>query len=38
MGGLGGVLVWAKDNRLLDSLKPTIDCTEAGAELMKKIV
>jgi hypothetical protein len=34
----GGVLVWSKNKESYNNIKKTIDLSEAGAELMKKIV
>ena len=30
--------MWSQDKNLMKSMKPTLDLTETGAELMKKIV
>lgn len=38
LSGLGAVLVWCQDKDKLKNLKPSLDVTETGAELMKKIV
>lgn len=38
MGRSGAVLVWAEDKQLYKHFKERNDLTEAGAELMKKIV
>lgn len=33
-----GVFVWCKDKNLLLKCKPSVDSSEVGAELMKKLV
>jgi hypothetical protein len=34
----GGIFVWSSNKTLMLNIKPSIDSTEVGAQLMKKIV